>query len=135
MPVSAKQQGQIFSTRCTPAQDEGPRKRQSVKTQTVSTMGCTSCDVKLLRVISLPTASIQTQNFDSRFADYFPRLLHHICRANSLSLRQWGAQVDDGRHRESSQASKIPRDPFAEKTLRLSYFIRGLCSHWHPATQ
>src|SRR5580765_7510104 len=46
--------------------------------------GAPHCDVKLLRAISLPTASIQTQNFASRLADYFPRLLHHIYKGKLL---------------------------------------------------
>ena len=79
-------------------------------------------NVKPLRANSLPTASIQTQNFENRFADYFPRLLHHICRADSLSLRQWGAQGDNGRDRESSQASKSPLTPLP----------RGFCGEALP---
>jgi len=82
-------------------------------------------NVKSPRANSLPTASIQTQNFENRFAGYFSRLLQHICRTASLLFRQWGAQVDNGRHRESLNASKISSNPFAERILRRSPSPRG----------
>jgi len=82
-------------------------------------------NVKPLRANSLPTASIQTQNFENRFADYFPRLLHHICRANSLSLRQWGAQETMAGIENLRKPPKISSNPFAERILRRSPSPRG----------
>jgi hypothetical protein len=54
----------------------------------------------------LANASMQTQIFDSRFADYFLCLLHHIGRVFVRRSLGNQANVNDGKHRIPSAGSQ-----------------------------